>query len=61
MTIAEFNDLQDGDLIMVSSGRIYKTRWYLGYPRPDFVQQRDGKDYGPHRILKPSSIVKVIS
>lgn len=56
MTREEMMDLKHGDIVVHKSGNTYKTvRLYDGY-RPQFVQQRDGQNYGPLRSLKSESI-----
>ncbi len=56
MTREKMMALQDGDLVVHKSGNTYKAlRLYDGY-KPQFVQQRDGQNYGPIRTLSAKAI-----
>lgn len=56
MTREEMMALKDGEFVVHASGNTYKVvRLYDGY-RPQFVQQRDGQNYGPIRTLSAKAI-----
>lgn len=67
MTYEETMTLNKGDLVQHKAGRTYRVYASHGITHdgqmvrlsePDFIQQRNGKDYGPVRRLKPESIRK---
>jgi hypothetical protein len=62
MTHEEMLKLEKGALVVVEkTGKVYRCD-YVSPPKGDwkgnthFIQQRDGKDYGPVRFLKAENI-----
>lgn len=61
MSSEQFASLKDGDMVTAQSGKTYRCdgqrAWEPG--TAFFVGQRNGKDFGPSRVMRAGSVAAV--